>query len=318
MNTLDMTLRKGRITASILPAICGVSPWAGRVAAWLEITGRNDVAASPAAEWGHYVETQLLEWYAEKRDAPIENVGSRLHPEHEWLLATPDSRCVEDPILVEAKNVGPRVAHNWHDGPPEYVLVQVHTQMEVLDAERCDVVASIAGAPPEIFPVERDRDLGAEIIALAKEFYENHIVTDLCPDDDARTTREQLERVFSVCSPGIIPAPSGAEDWVASYIAARTEEAGAADRKELAAHALCRLIGGFEGLKGEDWRATWKFAKGSVDYKSMVAHIFAVTPPTNGLSRTELEAKFTRPGSRRLDVRMTTKGQEKGFECQTP
>ena len=54
---LDMTLRRGRIGASLMPAIVGCNPWKGPLAAWLEVTGRHqDGGDTERTRLGHKLE----------------------------------------------------------------------------------------------------------------------------------------------------------------------------------------------------------------------------------------------------------------------
>lgn len=265
--TLDadqMARRAGKITASILGDVCGVNPWRGPLDAWLRLTRRHEEdARDPYAghkAWGHFVERELLRWYAETQGCEIAHFGTLEHPVHPWLLATPDAARAGERTLVEAKSVGMRMAHHWGEAPdglPEYVMVQAIGQLEVCDADRVHVPASIGGAPPALYVVERDRELGAQIVEIARAFYFDHVLADDPPPVDATTSAKALERLFPKSHGDVVAAPPDFDEWAQKYRAAGKAADLALAEKERAKAAMCAAIGEHDGAISERWRATW-------------------------------------------------------------
>lgn len=259
--------RRGKITASILSDIVGVNPWRGPLAAWLRIMGRHiedEQHADDPREWGQRVEQNILDWYAQTRGVEIAYFGTIEHPDHPWLLATPDACVFGERTVVEAKNVNARVAAKWDAGVPVYVVVQAITQMEVCDAERCDVVASIAGRPPQIFRLKRDREEGRALIAFAQEWYRDHVLANDPPPPDETTTTKEIEGVFPDHTDEIVEVAGDDErlrELFVEYRLARELEKLAVEAKKQLAAWICRFIGQRRGLElemdGERYRATW-------------------------------------------------------------
>jgi hypothetical protein len=79
-----------------------------------------------------------------------------------WLGCTPDGRF--NGSLVEIKCISPFSASKWKQGPPAYVLAQVQTQLYVTGFETACVVMWHWGAWPQIFDVQMDHEMQAEIV----------------------------------------------------------------------------------------------------------------------------------------------------------
>lgn len=284
---LDMALRRGRIGASLMPAIVGCNPWKGPLAAWLEVTGRHqDGGDTERTRLGHKLEGPIAEMVAEKLGVELAHFGSVLHPEHDWLLATPDRAVFGQSAIVECKLVGQRVAHHWGpapDGVPEYVLVQCLTQLEVTGASVCYVGALIGGTEHRIYIVERDAALQRELVQVASEFMRDHVIPDEPPPYDQQTSAQALATLFAETRGDVVAADADAASAALAYLEARAARDAAEERMERAKADLCARIQDHDGVEGETWRATWKW-------------------------REETEVKpFTRPRYRHFDLRVKAK-----------
>jgi putative phage-type endonuclease len=270
--------RRGKVTASVMADIAGVSDWRGPLAAWLRITGRHredPIKQSDPRAWGHDVETLTLGWYAKTRGIEIAHWGTLVHPSLPWLLATPDACVFGERTVVEAKNVGRRMAHHWDDGPPEYVRVQAYTQMEVCDADHCDIVAAIGGEAPQMWRLDRDREIGAALIGIAKDFYFGHVVTDDPPPIDEKTTAKDIEEVFPKHSEDIVTVDEDADlvELIEEYRLAGAIASACSDLRDDLKTRLVARIADRKGLlitdtEGRRVRCTWSLREASdVSYK---------------------------------------------------
>jgi hypothetical protein len=70
-------------------------------------------------EWGSTVEWSILEYHARVEDLTIERPGTLVHPDFDFVCATPDGigrkdRQVDvERRVIEAKNVGRWMANEW-------------------------------------------------------------------------------------------------------------------------------------------------------------------------------------------------------------
>lgn len=256
---LDHSQRLGKITASSMAAILGINPWKGAIDAWMDITGRATRDPSPRTTWGHYQERSLLAWYSDLTGRVLGYFGTIDHPALPILAATPDAVVFGERGLVECKNVGVRLAEDWRDGPPAYVLAQVQTQAEVCGADWVDVVASIGGDPPELWRVERDRAIGEAIVETAAAFHADYVLTDIIPPADDATRAENIALLYPhVIRDRLDEAEPDVDEAALRYLEARAVESAAKATKEAAKAAICLAIGDRAGLVGPTWRATWR------------------------------------------------------------
>lgn len=122
--------RKGRITGSIVGAILGVSPYMSKADAMRYMVrewhgAECEFKGNPATEWGKANEAraidqlELLHLFAPVVDPDtIVEHGFFIHPEYDWLGATPDG-LVGDDAVVEVKC--PWGIRN--DNPPQFKSV---------------------------------------------------------------------------------------------------------------------------------------------------------------------------------------------------
>lgn len=255
-------VRRGRITASVLPSIVGVSPWEGPLGAWLRITGRHDGGGNARTRAGHRFEPALLAAAAEDDGAELWTPGTLVHPELNWLAATPDAARGPRPsmeVLYEAKLVGMRVASHWDDGVPEYVAVQTACQMACSGAREVHVPALIGSTDYRHHVVYHDAEVEALLLEVAEKFYREHVQTDVAPEYDGRTTARELERLYGRGNGALVPAPAEARDLVAQYHAANERIKRAEAEKDAAKAALVAMVGDADGIESDDFRVTWKW-----------------------------------------------------------
>lgn len=130
-----LELRKGKVTASNVAVICGLSPYKSPLQLWAEWTGKisDDFKGNKATQLGITLEPLVAQWFAERTGCKIRRANALYQDaEHDWLVASPDYLFDNnDPLEVKTGN--PRTAHRWQEGsaPLEYVL-QVQIQMRVL------------------------------------------------------------------------------------------------------------------------------------------------------------------------------------------
>jgi len=100
--------RKGRITGSAVGAILGLSPFMTRydvmrrmVRDWHGLPA--EFTGNVATEYGHQHEPMaIMDYELKYSNIPVEEAGFFIHPEHDWLGATPDG-LIGDNATLEIK-----------------------------------------------------------------------------------------------------------------------------------------------------------------------------------------------------------------------
>jgi putative phage-type endonuclease len=117
------TARQGRITASLAGAILGLDPHKGQLAAFNEITGIKAAVENDAMRWGKEFESKARDAYESHTSRLAFETTLWIHPECEWLAASPDGLVGADG-LVELK-----CPHNLPTEIPPHHEIQMRVQM---------------------------------------------------------------------------------------------------------------------------------------------------------------------------------------------
>ncbi len=196
--------RRLGIGGSDAATILGCSPWKSEWSLYLDKKmGIADEMGGEDIETGNLLEDTVIRWAASQFDDCWKKGGPTVHPEHEWLRASPDAwLCAVpnrgDPLVpidgLEAKVSAdypwePRRVETMEaprfEVPPHY-RAQVAVYMAVFDRPRWIVAVFFRRAPAwRLYTVERDMEYEDNLIAKCGEWWEKYIVGDAQPDIDA-------------------------------------------------------------------------------------------------------------------------------------
>jgi predicted phage-related endonuclease len=217
---------------------------------------------SDAMELGNIIEDAAAQLYRKKTGYETANFGTMRHPQHPWMLATPDLFVFGHRRLAQIKLVGAWMAHHWAEGVPDYVLVQVQHEMEVCDAEFCDVVAIIGGTEFRITEVERDREMGRDLVEVCRSFWERHIVTgEMPPPDGSDIASAAIKAKYQFKRQELLAATPEIERDAKAWLAADESIRRAEKVQATAEQRIKKFIGDAAGVEGESFKATWKPTK---------------------------------------------------------
>lgn len=201
-----LQVRKGGIGSSDAAAAVGLNPYQSQLELWLEKTGRAPVAPpgdggaddlSPMY-WGSLLEPIVAAHYTRRTGHKVRRINAVLqHPEHPWMLANIDREVMGAPDvqLLECKTAGIQGAWLWRDGVPEYVQLQVQHQLAVTGKQAADVAVLLGGQELQIFRIERDEELIAQLITLEREFW-GYVERDQEPPADGSESADRALRVL--------------------------------------------------------------------------------------------------------------------------
>lgn len=301
-------IRATGIGASEIAAVAGLSPYQSPIDVWLRKPTANRAALdsddgdSGPAEVGSILEPAVLELYTRRTGNAAERpLATRRHPEHEWVLASPDG-VVNAERLVEVKVVGTRMASDWDDGVPDYVRCQCLWQAFVTGAELVDV-AALLGTDFRVYSVERDDAIIADLFEIGREFWFERVLTDTPPPPTPTEDRKEYLRKRFAVHTGEMITPT-AEELAEYWDDLRTRERQAKQASEAATDALnlaqgdiMMRIGDKAGVLFADGsRYTWKAPEsGAISYKAIAE---ALAP--FGKIPAELLAQHTSAPTRRF------------------
>ena len=274
---LDQEMRRGRITASKLGAIVGLSPWCSPLQAWLEISGRSERFDNPAMAWGRKLEAIIADEYAAREGVTLVEPSTLVHPRHDWLCGTPDRLVVGRPERgLECKAANHRQAYRWgpseSDAIPEEYIAQVTGYMAITGRPEWDVAALIDGNDFRIYRLQRDEQLEGVLLEAAERFYRTHVAPDISPPiDGGDSAREYLSRAYPREMGDMLEATVEATELATALRDVRHQRVTSEEREQFLENQLKALIGEAAGLRGPWGKITWKATKGRpvTDWKAI-------------------------------------------------
>ena len=202
-----LQVRKQGIGASDAAAAMGISPYQSQLELWMIKTGRDSALTQPNPDddespmfWGNILEPIVAKHYTLKTGNKVRRVNAVLqHPDEDkrWMLANLDYAVSanEDVQVLECKTAGEHGAKLWRDGVPDYVRCQVQHQLAVTGKQAADVCVLICGQKVEIYRIERDDELIAQIIELERAFWQ-YVKTDTPPPADGSDSASKALRAL--------------------------------------------------------------------------------------------------------------------------
>lgn len=193
-----LAARRSGLGASETAVVLGLNEYRTPYQVWAEKVRTDDPVdedPSEAARWGSVLEAPVAREVSRRHHdlgkiAP--SPGLFQHPEHTWLLATPDRILVERGrrysgralALLECKTVGDwAYRSSWTgDYPPNPYLVQVQQQLLVLDMDVAYLAALIGGQRmPAPWRIDRDERVAQQIVEYTGAWWEQYVVAGRAP-----------------------------------------------------------------------------------------------------------------------------------------
>lgn len=183
MSQLSQEQREARskgIGGSEAAIVCGLSPWKTPVQLWQEKTGRvpePNLDDNELVLWGNLLEDTIATEYARRQQVVVHRVNdTRIHPDHDFMLAHIDRRIVGAKRGLEVKNASLWTAEKWGesgtDDVPLFYLTQCVHYMAVFDYPEWDVGVLLGGNELRNYRVHRDVDSEKRLIELERAFWE--------------------------------------------------------------------------------------------------------------------------------------------------
>jgi putative phage-type endonuclease len=188
--------RKG-ITATDVPAILGVSPWATPLDVWLDKVNPQPRPVTYAMRRGLALEQAIAAEWATGSAAIVERPPMLVaHPDHPKLLASLDfiAHTPAESVIVECKTA--TKWQDWEDGAlPDVYAVQALTQAAITGLPVI-VVADVNGRL-ETRRIDPQPDWEATALPAVVDWWHRHILTHTPPPLDPYRDYHSLNRVWA-------------------------------------------------------------------------------------------------------------------------
>lgn len=314
LTAAQKALRMSGIGASEIGVIAGLSKYARPIDVWRRKMG---LVADPMTfhqRLGHALEPVIAQLYAEDHVSAGERVvlpseawpdavdGTLRHPEHSWMLASPDRAVmVDDRVvrLVEIKTASHRAAWQWGDAsdavPPAY-RAQIEWQMAVTGVHVCDLTVLLEGSELRVYRIEHDPELLAMLEYIGRGFWGLVERKEQPEIDGSEGWSKHLADRFPVQRGPIREAAPHEAETVRSLVEIdRLVKKLEASRK-LLENNLKQAIGHDDGIESPEARVTWRLPKsGTVAWKAVAEALGSAANP-------EIVTANTSAPSRRFTV----------------
>lgn len=224
-------LREGRITASNVGAILGLDPYRTaddvmRAMVRAHHGAEKEFNGNVATEWGNGFEDEARQTYVMDTGNEVRRIGFCIHPDHDWLGATPDSFVEPDGLLEIKCPYGKRKGGDLKplSEQPHYAA-QIQVQLACTGKAWCDFYQWA----PHTTKLERVYVDPAFNLWPLRAFYLQYIVERAIPAEDSEHLQDKRATLDNIA----------AHKLVAEYFELKDAENKAATRsKELLAEIV--------------------------------------------------------------------------------
>ena len=261
--------RKG-ISGTDIAAIAGLHPYKDALGVWLEKTGRHEeVVENKAVEWGMRHEPTIAQKCSEVLGLDLEDPGLQKHPEHDWVIGTPDRLTVfeDKPLGIEIKTsrFGDGFGEDGSQIIPGHYLVQLSWYMLVTDIDRWMLVVLIGGSDDRYYWFDRDKKIEQHLFRLGRDFWNNNILEDVPPEPNASSAyAKAIGNMYPQDDGDEIVGDEVCDRHAGSIIEINAEIKGLQAKKTAHANEIKTIMGPATRLVGDGYRALWKTNKRGV------------------------------------------------------
>ena len=190
--------------------------------------------------------------------------GLTWHPTRPRIFGTPDRLVEQNGVTFGMDAKTRRMRKGWGKtgttDVPLDVEIQMRAYMEIFDAPYWDIATLFGLDDFRVYRIERDEDLGQEILNVAEEWWESHVEAETPPAPDGTALcRETLGKLNPrVTNETLRPATVSEREIYEKILAIREDHKILTEKKTELENQLRNCIGESLGIAGV---ATWKPTK---------------------------------------------------------
>lgn len=267
-----LNMRSKGIGGSDVGAICGLSKYRSPYAVYLSKIGElPKEPESNAAHFGTILEETVAREFTRQTGKKVKRNNKMLiHKEYPFMLANLDRMVIGEKAFLECKTTSAYNSDLWEgDKIPEGYMLQIQHYMEVLNYDYCYIACLIGGQRFVWKKILRDPELIKTMIAIEKDFWENHVLKRIPPElDGGEADAEILSKLYPESKEEEIALPYAAAEMIAKYKELKDKKAELEEDLRNCENYLKDLLGENESGYIDDLKVTWKTIKSNrVDSK---------------------------------------------------
>jgi putative phage-type endonuclease len=281
----QLKLRRSGIGSSEIAAVVGKSPFSDPVSLFMLKTNLVEPEENDAMIAGSWIEHAVADRAAHERQWVLQRCNRTLrHPDHEWMLATPDRFKLvtrKRDALVEIKtSMSIDQFPGWgeegsHEVPP-HIHCQVQQQMSVTKMPVAHVVLfTFLDRRQRYYEVPHSPALEAALVDAGSHFWHEHVLKNDVPelDPSSEIARRYLAAVLRQVHDEVIPAPLTADAWAEKLFVAKRDVDEAETREREAENYLKAIVGEHRGMAAVWGKFLWSKCKGKVSDAKLIDYL---------------------------------------------
>ena len=202
LSNKDVTFNRNKfIGGSEISKIMGLSRYGTPLQVWAIKTGKipaPDLSDVEAVKMGNRLEQFVADLFTEETGKAVRRAPKAYqHPSYPYMVAHIDRIVTGTDELLECKTASVYKKEEW-DGdeiPQEYIL-QVMWYLGITGRKVGHIAVLIGGQQFKYKTIEYDAELFSQMVDIARDFWENHVLTDTPPQVSANDD-ETLADMFS-------------------------------------------------------------------------------------------------------------------------
>lgn len=191
-NAMDRTKFIG---GSDIAVIMQLSKWKTPLQLWAEKTGKiipKDLSKNEAVEWGIELEDILARKFEKQTGFKVRcDNRTFVHPKYSYMVGHIDRWIVGEDAFLECKTTSAYLEKDWRgEEMPAAYIAQVNWYCGLIPKRLGYVTCLIGGQKRVGKRLEFDEELFEKQVAMAQNFWENHVLKDIPPTataDDSET-----------------------------------------------------------------------------------------------------------------------------------
>ena len=204
--------RKQGIGGSDAGAICGLNPYVSPMSVFYEKTSSEvEDYDNESMRQGRDLEEYVARRFMEETGLKVRRSNVMYQSEeYPFMLANVDRLISGENMGLECKTASAYNADKWTgESVPAHYEIQCHHYMAVTGAKAWYLAVVILGREFKYKKIKRDEELIQNLIAIEKEFWEDHVLSGNMPDPDGSDiSNEVINRYFPTARKKTIPLPS--------------------------------------------------------------------------------------------------------------
>lgn len=169
--------RRTGIGGSDVAAILGHSDYRTAYDVWMDKTGQTgEIEPTPAMERGTALEPVAIAKYEQRHGVTVERLGLVRHPDHPFLVGTPDGVDIKNRRLIEVKVPNRYVFKSWNGVLPVDYFEQMQHYMFLTGLDYGVAVILVDGLDYHEIHVTADKDFHRQYVPALHEWWIRHMV----------------------------------------------------------------------------------------------------------------------------------------------